>query len=66
MATLVCAKVWPPALPVLDYARITKLEGDSFILFGIEEVERVRRNVERYPQAWWCRLTTRDRPIATP
>lgn len=48
------------ALPALDHVRLTRMRGDNFILFGFEEVELPVRNVQTFPQAWWCR------PIVTP
>jgi len=44
------------ALPVLDHVRLARLEGNSFVLSGIEEVFRPRKGSDHYAQSWWCRL----------
>jgi hypothetical protein len=49
-----------PLLPVLDYARLTRVRGKSFVLVGFEEVELHRRVAQTHVQAWWCRLVPID------
>jgi len=55
IATLTGDQLGSYALPVLDHVRLTRMSGDNFILFGWEEVELPVRNVQTFPQAWWCR-----------
>ena len=43
------------ALPVLDHMRMTRLQGDSFVLFGFEELATGGKDYRSYPQSWWCR-----------
>jgi hypothetical protein len=45
-----------PLLPTLDYVRLTRMEGDRFVLFGFEEVQPQTRQWETHPQSWLCRL----------
>lgn len=42
-------------IPALDYMRLTRVRGDSFVIVGFEEVWS-RRESEVFPQAWWCRV----------
>jgi hypothetical protein len=56
VASLVDVPRSQPLLPVLDHMRMPKLRGESFLLFGFEEIELTRRTVESFPQVWWCRL----------
>ena len=51
------------ALPALDHVRLTRMRGDNFILFGFEEVELPVRNVQTFPQAWWCRPVVASAPL---
>ncbi|MBK7616327.1 MAG: hypothetical protein IPJ08_18360 [Burkholderiales bacterium] len=60
IATLTGDTLGQFALPALDHVRITRMRGDNFILFGWEEVELPVRQVQTFPQAWWCR------PVAAP
>jgi hypothetical protein len=43
-------------LPALDYVRLTRMEGERFVLFGYEEVQRQVRQYETRPQSWLCRV----------
>jgi hypothetical protein len=43
------------ALPVLDHMRMTRLQGNSFVLFGFEELATGGRAYRDYPQSWWVR-----------
>lgn len=43
------------ALPVLDHMRMTRLQGDSFVQFGFEELATGGRDYRDYPQSWWVR-----------
>jgi len=52
------------ALPALDHIRMTRMSGNSFILSSWEEVKSPIRQVETFPQAWWCRR--RERRANTP
>lgn len=47
-------------LPALDHVRLTRMSGDSFILFGIEEAGVTHRVYKTFPQAWWCRPSRAD------
>ncbi len=44
-------------LPALDHVRLTRMSGNSLILFGIEEAGVTHRVFKTFPQAWWCRLS---------
>jgi hypothetical protein len=35
--------------------RLTRMNGESFVLVGFEEVHQ-RGATEVLPQAWWCRV----------
>jgi hypothetical protein len=56
VASLTDDTLMKAVLPALDHMRMTKLRGDSFILFGFEEVDLPGRQYGSYPQAWWCRI----------
>ena len=43
------------ALPVLDHMRMTRLQGDSFVLLGFEELATGGRDYRSLPQSWWVR-----------
>jgi hypothetical protein len=49
-----------PLIPFLRAAHVNKLDGESFVLFGIEKPS-VEFNAPEWPQAWWCRLVTSRR-----
>ena len=51
-------------LPALDHVRLTRMSGDSFILFGIEEAGGTHRVFKTFPQAWWCRPSGDARELA--
>jgi hypothetical protein len=51
-------------LPALDHVRLTRMSGDSFILFGIEEAGLTERAFKSFPQAWWCRPARTERKPA--
>ena len=42
-------------LPTLDQVRIGKLQGNDFVLLGIEDLS-YRKVSALYPQSWWCRV----------
>jgi hypothetical protein len=44
-------------LPALRQARIERLEGDSFVVVGLDQQGEYMREVD-YPQAWACRVVT--------
>lgn len=48
-----------PALPSLDSARVTRIEGQDIIIVG-EERPGYLGTGPAYPQAWWCRLVAGD------
>lgn len=37
----------------LDQARVTKMDGDSFVIVGLEAGEAM---YQQQAQAWWCRV----------
>jgi hypothetical protein len=55
VAVLADEKRFEMLLPALDHVRLTRMSGDSFILFGIEEEGLSERVFKTFPQAWWCR-----------
>lgn len=44
-------------LPAIHDVRVLKVKAGGWILAGMEEIETVRKKVERYPQAWAVRFT---------
>lgn len=52
-------------IPVLDRARLVKIEGDGILLTGIEIIPITRgiKNIKSndYPQTWWCVPTQLDK-----
>lgn len=44
-----------PTLPSLNYARVTRIEGDSIVIVGQESTGYLGAE-PIYPQAWWCRV----------
>jgi hypothetical protein len=65
VATLAGGPQFELLLPALDHVRLTRMSGDSFILFGLEEVSLSRRSHQTYPQAWWCRPARQEELSAT-
>lgn len=47
------------ALPPLDGAQVTRIYGPHLIIVGIEERVVTAKRVEKYRQAWWCRIVPR-------
>jgi hypothetical protein len=60
IAVLADEKRFEMLLPALDHVRLTRMSGDSFILFGIEEAGVTHRVFKTFPQAWWCRPALTD------
>lgn len=52
------------AIPPLDEARVTRIEGLNLIIVGVEEVVDGRRTY-RYRQAWWCRVVDAPERVGT-
>jgi len=50
-------------VPPLESPRITRMKGSSFLLVGIERIA-YRKEIQLYPQAWWCRLPAELDPIS--
>ncbi|CAM5793125.1 hypothetical protein [Rhizobacter fulvus] len=61
IAVLADDKRFEMLLPALDHVRLTRMSGDSFILFGIEEEGMTERVFKTFPQAWWCRAAHPER-----
>ncbi|CAM5794896.1 hypothetical protein [Rhizobacter fulvus] len=51
IAVLADEKRFEMLLPALDHVRLTRMSGDSFILFGIEEEGLTERVFKTFPQA---------------
>lgn len=52
------------AIPPLDEARVTRIEGHNLIVVGVEEIVEGRRTY-RYRQAWWCRIVDTTELVST-
>lgn len=48
-------------IPPLHHARVTRIYKGALVINGFEEHDLGRRRVERYRQAWWCRVVV-DKP----
>lgn len=46
---------YTPALPCLESARVTRIQGNDMIIVGKERPGYLDAG-PTYPQAWWCRL----------
>lgn len=43
-------------IPPLDQARVKVIRAENMLIVGVEEFDLGRNRVERYRQAWWCRV----------
>lgn len=57
-------------IPVLDRARLVKIEGNGILLTGIEIIPITKgiKNIKSvdYPQSWYCIPAHLDRPLGEP
>lgn len=49
-------------IPPLDQARVKVIRAENMLIVGVEEFDLGRNRVDRYRQAWWCRVVIPSPP----